>query len=125
MSSPAHSLSIAVAAPAMGPRVEQHYLRRAALRQTIAGPCYASRDLTIDASPGSSKNSCATGFNFLCVPSPAAAFHVETKTERSMGRPGICLLAFAHQLGSGIVGPYSISFPLAEDPVEWTSWQGA
>jgi hypothetical protein len=119
MSSPAHSLHIAVAAPATTPLVREHPdLRRDAPRMASSFSSCVTCNVAITTSYGRNKGSRATGFNFLCSPTSAAAFHLETTTERSTGRRGTCLLAFPHQLGWGIAGGYSIGFALAEDLVE-------
>jgi len=117
MSSPAHSLHIAVATPATMPLVREH-LRRDAHQMASSVSCCVTCIVPITTSRGRGKDSWATGFTFLCSPTSAAAFHLETTTERSTGRRGTCLLAFPHQLGRGIARGYSIGFALAEDLVE-------
>ena len=119
MSSPAHSLHVAVASPATTPLVWEHPdSGRDAPRMASSVSCRVTCNVTISTSRGRRKDFRAAGFTFLCSPSSAAAFQSETTTERSPGMRGTCLLAFPHQLGWGIAGSCSIGFVLAEDLVE-------
>jgi hypothetical protein len=112
MSSPAHSLHVAVAAPATTPSVSQPDLYPDEPLKAISFSFCASCDLAINTPSGHSEDSRATGFYFLCCPPPVAAFHMGTIAERFTGRREICLFAFPHHLGRGIVGPCCISFEL-------------
>lgn len=99
MSSPAHSLHVAVATPATTPLVREHPdLRRDAPQLASSVSCCVTRNVAINTSRSRSKDTWATGFTFLCSPTSAATFHLETTSERSTGRRGTCLLAFPHQL---------------------------
>jgi hypothetical protein len=119
MSSPVRSLHAAVATPETRPLLWEHPdLRRDAAQLASSVSCCVTRNVAITTSRGRSKDTWATGFTFLCSPTSAATFHLETTTERSTGRGGTCLLAFPHQLGWGIARGCSIGFVLAEDLLE-------
>ena len=119
MGSPAHSLHVAVAVPETRPLVWEHAdLRRDALQMASSVSICVIRYVAITTSRVRNKDSCATGFTFLCSPTCAATFHSETTNERSTGRRGTCLLAFPDQLGWEIAGGCSIGFAMTEDPVE-------
>ena len=118
MSPLAHSLHVAVAAPATTPTVWQPDLSRESPKKALSVSYLARCQLTIDTTRGQCKNSRAIGFNFLCFPPRAAIFHLESTAERSIARRKIRLFAFPHQLGWGITGPCSTDFALAEYLVE-------
>lgn len=119
MSSPAHSLHVAVAAPATIPLVrERPDSRRDASKLTTSVFCCATYNLASSTSRSHSKNSGALGFAFLCSPNPVWPFHLETTGERSTGCRGACLLAFPHERECGIAGGCFMEFALSEDLFE-------
>ena len=121
MSYHVHSLHVAVATPETKPLAWEHPdLRRDASQMAISVSFCVIRYVAIATSRVRDRDSCATGFTFLCSPTCAATFQSETTNERSAGRRGACLLAFPDQLGWEIAGGCSIGFAMTEDLFEET-----
>lgn len=119
MGSPAHSLHVAVAAPAAAALVREHPdLRRDASKMATSVFCNVTHNLANSTSRSRSKDSRAPSFAFLCSPIPVRSFHFGTTSERSTGCRGACLLAFPHQRECGIAGRCFIGFAPSEDLVE-------
>ncbi len=119
MSSPVHSLRVAVATPETRPLGWEHPdLPRDAPQLASSVSFCIARYVAITTSRVRNEDSCATGFTFLCSPTCAATFHSETTNERGTGRRETCLLAFPDQLGWEIAGGCSIGFAMTEDLVE-------
>ena len=118
MSSPARSLRITVAAPAttlLGGRLT---VWPDAPQKANSLACCPSRDLAIDPTHSRAKDSRATGYDFLCCPTPARAFHLEANGKIRGGRRGVVLLAFPHNPRCGIECSDFCGFALPESPVD-------
>jgi hypothetical protein len=118
MSSPAHSLRNAVAAPATTPLVGQPNVWPDAPQNAISVPRCLSCDLAMNTSHSRCKDSRTTGYYFLCCPAPVRAFHLEANGKIRAGRQGVVLLAFPHNPRSGIECPDFDGFALPEGPVD-------
>jgi|SRR5580704_129090 hypothetical protein len=114
MSSPAHSLHVAVAAPATTPSVWQPHLCRDTPQKAISLSCFTPCDLAVKTPRRYCKEFRATCFAFLCSPPPVWAFRSETTSGTNTGRRGAYLFAFPCQRGCGIASDCFIGFALAE-----------
>src|SRR5258708_34385145 len=94
MSSPARSLRITIAAPATTLLGGRPTAWPDAPQKANSHACCPSRDLPINPTHSRAKDSRATGYDFLCCPTPARAFHLEANGKIRGGRPGVVLLAF-------------------------------
>src|SRR5258708_34385149 len=102
MSSPARSLRITVAAPATTLLGGRPTSWPDAPQKANSHACCPSRDLAINPTHSRAKDSRATGYDFLCCPTPARAFHLEANGKIPGGCRGGVLLAFHHNPGCGI-----------------------
>lgn len=118
MSSPARSLHTVIAAPATTLLVVQPNDRPDPPQKANSPPCCPSCDLAINPTHSRAKDSRATGYDFLCCPTPVRAFHLEANGKIRAGRRGVVLLAFTHNPGCGIECPDFDGFALPEGQVD-------
>jgi hypothetical protein len=118
MSSPARSLHTVIAAPATTLLVVQPNDRPDGPQKGNLLPCCPSCELAINPTHRRVKDSRATGYDFLCCPTPVRAFHLEANGKIRAGSRGVALLAFPHNPRWGIECPDFDGFALPEDPVD-------